>query len=77
MRPTRGFRLLALAAAASAWALVAVGGIVRVTESGLGCPDWPLCNGRVVPHDAKEPWIETSHRWVAGLVTVLVVLVAV
>ena len=77
MRPTRGFRLLALAAAASAWALVAVGGIVRVTESGLGCPDWPLCNGRVVPQDAKEPWIETSHRWVAGLVTVLVVLVAV
>jgi len=77
MRPTRGFRLLALAAAASAWALVAVGGIVRVTESGLGCPDWPLCEGRVVPVQQKEPMIETSHRWVAGLVTVLVVLVAV
>jgi len=77
MRPTRGFRLLALAAAASAWALVAVGGIVRVTESGLGCPDWPLCEGRVVPAQEKEPMIETSHRWVAGLVTVLVVLVAV
>ena len=76
MRPTRGFRLLALAAAASAWALVAVGGIVRVTESGLGCPDWPLCDGRVVPAQQKEPIIETSHRWVAGLVTVLVVLVA-
>ncbi|HEU0246832.1 MAG TPA: COX15/CtaA family protein [Gaiellaceae bacterium] len=77
MRPTRGFRLLALAAAASAWALVAVGGIVRVTESGLGCPDWPLCDGRVVPAQQKEPIIETSHRWVAGLVTVLVVVVAV
>src|SRR3970282_2418014 len=77
MRPTRGCRLLALAAAASAWALVCVGGIVRVTESGLGCPDWPLCEGRVVPAQEKEPMIETSHRWVAGLVTVLVVLVAV
>lgn len=77
MRPTRGFRLLAVAAATSAWVLVAVGGIVRVTESGLGCPDWPLCDGRVVPVGAKEPWIETSHRWVAGIVTVLVVLVAV
>ena len=32
MRPTRGFRLLALATAVSVWALVAVGGIVRVTE---------------------------------------------
>jgi len=77
MSPNRGFRLLALTAAASAWALVAVGGIVRVTESGLGCPDWPLCDGRVVPAHQKEPIIETSHRWVAGLVTVLVVLVAV
>jgi heme A synthase len=76
MRPSRPFRLFALAAAIAAWGLVAVGGVVRVTESGLGCPDWPLCDGRVVPEQAKEPWIETSHRWVAGLVTVLVVLVA-
>ncbi len=77
MHPTRGFRLLALAAAASAWALVTLGGVVRVTESGLGCPDWPLCDGRVVPAQQKEPLIETSHRWLAGLVTVLVLLVAV
>ncbi len=75
--PTVGFRLAALAAALAAWALVAVGGIVRVTESGLGCPDWPLCDGRPLPHGSKEPIIEYSHRAVAGLVTVLVALVAV
>src|SRR3989304_4517260 len=76
-RPTQAFRLLALAAAVSAWALVAVGGIVRVTESGLGCPDWPLCDGRFVPVQQKEPLIETSHRWGAALVAMLVVLVFV
>ncbi|MCL4291168.1 MAG: COX15/CtaA family protein [Thermoleophilia bacterium] len=28
---------------------VAVGGVVRMTESGLGCPDWPPREGRMVP----------------------------
>ena len=70
-----GFRLLALAAAVSAWALVAVGGVVRITESGLGCPDWPLCNGEVVPH-GKAPAIEYSHRTTAAVVTALVLLTA-
>ena len=70
-----GFRLLALAAAVSALALVAVGGVVRITESGLGCPDWPLCNGGVVPH-GKAPAIEYSHRTAAAAVTALVLLTA-
>ena len=71
------FRLLALFAAVSAWVLVAVGGIVRVTESGLGCPDWPLCEGRAVPAGGqREALIEFSHRATAAVVTVLVVVVA-
>jgi heme A synthase len=76
-RPSRKFRLTALAAALAAWALVAVGGVVRITESGLGCPDWPLCEGRVVPKGSTEAAIEFSHRATAALVTTLVVLVAV
>src|SRR3970282_1048081 len=52
-------------------------GIVRVTESGLGCPDWPLCEGRGGPVQQKEPMIETSPRWVAGFGAVLVLLAAV
>ncbi len=75
--PNLGFRLLAVVAAVSAWALVAVGGVVRIAESGLGCPDWPLCNGRVVPHAQKEPVLEYSHRATAAVVTILVLAVAV
>lgn len=76
MLPSLRFRLVATLAAFAAWALVAVGGVVRVTESGLGCPDWPTCSGRVVPLEQKAPIIEYSHRATAGLVTVLVFITA-
>lgn len=72
----RGFRILATLTAAAAWALVAVGGVVRASESGLGCPDWPLCNGRVVPA-AGRPAVEVSHRWTAATVTLLVLATAI
>lgn len=70
--PTRGFQLLTFVAAFSAWALVAVGGVVRVTESGLGCPHWPLCTDRAVPLSTRASAIEYSHRAVVALVIVLV-----
>lgn len=75
--PSLRFRLLSLLAALAALALVAVGGVVRVTESGLGCPDWPLCHGNVVPADHQAPIIEYSHRATATVVTILVVATAV
>lgn len=74
---TRSFRAAAVASAVASWALVAVGGIVRASESGLGCPDWPLCEGRPIPNTNKTPLIEFSHRATAAVVTALVVLVAV
>jgi heme A synthase len=73
-RPSAGFRWLVAATALAAWALVAVGGLVRVSKSGLGCPDWPLCDGRVVPQGQKEPIIEFSHRFTAATVVVLLLL---
>lgn len=75
-RPSAGFRWFAFLAALGAWALVAVGGLVRVTESGLGCPDWPLCDGRVIPHSEKTAIFEWSHRVTAATVTVLLCVVA-
>jgi YVTN family beta-propeller protein len=73
-RPGAGFRWLVAATALAAWALVAVGGLVRVSKSGLGCPDWPLCDGRVVPEGQREPIIEFSHRLTAAAVVVLLLI---
>ncbi len=75
-RPSAGFRWFAFLAALSTWALVAVGGLVRVTESGLGCPDWPLCDGRVIPRSEKTAIFEWSHRVTAAAVTILLAIVA-
>lgn len=68
---------LAVFTAFSTLVLIGVGVLVRATGSGLGCPDWPLCHGGVVPPGHKIAIIEYSHRFVAMLVGFLVIGVAV
>lgn len=43
-----------------------LGGVVRVTGSGLGCPDWPLCYGKILPPWEFKAVIEYSHRLTAS-----------
>jgi protoheme IX farnesyltransferase len=61
------FAKLAVAAAVATYLLIVVGGLVRATDSGLGCPDWPLCFGAWVPPLELHAWIEHSHRLVAAV----------
>jgi cytochrome c oxidase assembly protein subunit 15 len=64
-------------------ALIVIGGFVRVSDSGLGCgppgsgaDGWPLCDGQVVPFLQGSTLIEFSHRIAAGLVGVLILMIA-
>src|SRR6266700_3434352 len=75
---TRPLARLAWAAALATYLLIVLGGIVRITGSGLGCgEEWPVCHGRLIPSFADVPTlIEWSHRLVAAIVSTLVVVLA-
>ncbi len=48
--------------------IVFTGAAVRLSGSGLGCPDWPKCYGRVAPPLETHAWIEFGNRMLSGLV---------
>lgn len=88
------FRPLNLATVILCFGLVVLGAYVRLSNAGLGCPDWPGCYGHVgVPDEAHElaaaaanyarpveahkAWKEMVHRYLAGIVGLLIAVLAV
>jgi cytochrome c oxidase assembly protein subunit 15 len=72
-------RKLALATTVATFALIILGGVVRVSDSGLGCGPagsgfhgWPFCNGDVVPGVDLNSIIEFTHRVVATVVGLMI-----
>ena len=82
--PGAGLRRLVLVTLAATFALVLVGGVVRLSDSGLGCgpagsglQGWPLCRGDLVPGLDPNAIIEYSHRALASAVGLLMIALAV
>lgn len=67
---------LLTAAAFLSYGLIVLGSSVRATDSGLACPDWPLCFGKAIPHFDLNIFLEWFHRLCAlGLGIVMIVAI--
>lgn len=85
----KNFQRFALTSTIATYFLIFIGGLVRVSGAGLGCPDWPKCFGRWIPPFSRTQipigfdatnfnitlaWIEYINR-LAGMVTGLLILI--
>src|SRR6478736_9590675 len=85
MRERLWIQRLALIGALLCFGVVVLGGYTRLSNSGLGCPDWPGCFGHIAPTgsaeqyassaDVRKAWVEMTHRYAAG--TLLLIVLAI
>lgn len=85
------FYRLVLFAAGLALCVVVLGAYVRLSDAGLGCPDWPGCYGHLtVPHasaaqqvfpdkplETHKAWKEMAHRYLAGTLGLLILAICI
>src|SRR5690242_3381941 len=64
---------VALVALGALSLIVLTGAGVRLTDSGLGCPDWPKCHGGTTPPLESHAIIEYGNRLITGLVALAVI----
>lgn len=84
-------RRLSLAATLLAFVVVVFGAYVRLTDAGLGCPDWPGCYGHITPAGAAQAaadgrieadvhtgkaWNEMIHRYLASTLGLIILVIA-
>ena len=70
-------RRLAALAAFLTLVLITAGGVVTNTDSGLACPDWPLCFGSPLPKMVGGVAVEHTHRLIATAVGFIAVALVV
>ncbi|MCK9486475.1 MAG: COX15/CtaA family protein [Dehalococcoidia bacterium] len=73
---SRAYRRSSILTIAATILLIGAGSVVRTSGSGLGCPDWPLCHGQVLPPLERTALIEWSHRTIAAVTGAMILTVA-